>query len=132
MIIPVEAYSHKHEKVLFKATVDFGPDYINIRDVCSTDEKYNDVTVYMFLEERANQYISKTYMDDEKALEKLNLVYNRHLFGRMSEAYVLLALLDNFKVSSDSIAVYPLKDEILYFGQWAPKYGTIYLWNKRE
>ena len=132
MIIPIEAYSHKHEKVLFRATVDFGPDYINIREVYDTDNRFNEATVFIFLEERACNYIPNGYMEDDIALNKLNLMFNKHLFGRMGEAYILLAMLDNFKLKSDSIAVYPLKEEIMYFGEWSPKYAALYLWKKRS
>ncbi len=130
MKIWIEAYSQKWQKTLFTAEVHFGPDYIH---VLSTDsEKYDPEIITVFLEERARHYISEGFSGDNDALERLKLTYNRHLFGRMSEAYVLLAMLDYFALPSDSIVVHPVYDTLLCMYHWAPKYGTFYPWKRRK
>lgn len=112
--------------------MDFEPDILIVNSVESSNPAWDKESVRLFLYDRAYEMSPKSYEDDLPALEKLDLAYNRHLFGRMSEAFILLAMLGNFSVPEDKIRIYPLKDEIVSMMTWASKYGTVYLWNKRE
>ena len=131
MFIDIEAYDHKLNKVLFKAKADFGPDYLNIE----SGDINNSISlseIYDFLNNRALRMAPKDYKDDEIALKKLDLLYNKHLFGRMIESYILLAMLDNFSVPDDDIKIYPINDTIVNMINWSVKYGTTYIWRKRN
>ena len=132
MYIDFEVFDHKENKVLFTGKADFGPGLIDILSVNSPDSDISVSFAENFLDNRALLMAPKTYEDDALALNELDLVYNKHRFGRMNEAYVLLAMLNNFAVSDDEIRLYPIKNELICMYNWNSKYGTIYPWSKRK
>lgn len=69
---------------------------------------------------------------DIKILKKLNLIKRKNEFGRMNEACVLYALLNNFSKDTDNLKLYPLKDEIISMINYDYRYSNIYLLKKRD
>ncbi len=130
--IRIQAYDHNKRKPLFTAKADFGPSYLDVSEVDSEDPYWNTETVCAFLDRRALQTAPKDYADDLPALEKLKLADNKHLFGRMKEAYILLAMLDDFALPEDAIKVHPLEDTIVSMIDWDVKYAALYLWKSME
>ncbi len=128
----IEAYDHNLHTSIFTAEIDFEPEILLVNSVENSNPVWNEESVRNFLYNRAYEMAPKSYEDDLPALKRLGLTYNRHMFGRMSEAAVLLAILDNFSTPEDEIRVYPLKNDVVCMIAWASKYGNVYLWKKRE
>ncbi len=49
----------------------------------------------------------------------------------MSEACVLYAILQNFKIKDDDYSIYPMQDEIVFMGYIYPEYENIYDWKSK-
>lgn len=131
----IEVYDYKTNTVLCKADVIFGLDTVIVKE-CIPNKNidlnpFTKVYLSRFLEARAE--LPYSVETDKKVLSKLNLTDRANLFGRMNEACVLYAMLNNFTTPKDNdIEVFPMKDEIICMVELDSRYSNIYIWHKRR
>lgn len=116
----------KDNKILYKAEALFGLDNVIIQSAYGIDP----YKLEMYLIQRSK--LENTYEIDDIVLEKLALKKRKYLFGRMSEACMLYAMLTNFEKDTDNIAVYPEETEVVSMIAYDNKYSNIYLWEKYQ
>lgn len=122
----IEIYDTLNKLQLYTADITFGLDILIVN-------KSNDIKpdiLHNFLMDRTTLPISLE--TDIKILKKLNLIKRKNEFGRMNEACVLYALLNNFSKDTDNLKLYPLKDEIISMINYDYRYSNIYLLKKRD
>ncbi len=122
----IEIYDNENNIQLYTADITFGLNVLIVNKSNNIDKE----KLQYFLSNRAEYPIS-TEMD-LKILKKLNLLARKNEFGRMNEARVLYALLDNFSKDTDNLKLYPLKDEIISMINYDYRYSNIYLLKKRD
>ena len=122
----IEIYDNKNNIQLYTADITFGLNVLIVNKSNNIDKE----KLQYFLSNRAEYPIS-TEMD-LKILKKLNLLARKNEFGRMNEACVLYALLNNFSKDTDNLKLYPLKDEIISMINYDYRYSNIYLLKKRD
>ena len=122
------AWSKKEKKILYEADVIFGLAEIIVKDLYTntiTSEELRETLL-----ERA--YFEDSYEMDETVLKELDLYDKRYLFGRMSEACVLRAILKNFEVPDSDIIFVPKEDKLISFQAYDERYSNIYIWSGVE
>ncbi len=121
----IEIYDNENNIQLYTADITFGLNVLIVNKSNNIDKE----KLQYFLSNRAEYPIS-TEMD-LKILKKLNLLARKNEFGRMNEACVLYALLNNFRSQYDSICLYPLQDELINMCYLDYRYSNIYILRKR-
>lgn len=121
----VEIYDALNKIQLYTADITFGLDTLIINNSFNISSKH----LYDFLIARTNLPVSNE--TDIKILTRLNLLNRKNEFGRMNEACVLYALLNNFSQNTDNLKLYPLKDAIISMINYDYRYSNIYLLKKR-
>lgn len=122
----IEVYDHSTNQQICQAEILLGLDNLIVKQCNNYDPK----DLEELLEARS-AIPSKIEMDDI-ILKKLGLTKRKYEFGRMTEARVLYAALNNFKTNKDQIAVYPLENTTICMIALDNRYSNIYFWNKRE
>lgn len=122
----VEIYDALNKIQLYTADITFGLDTLIINNSFNISSKH----LYDFLIARTNLPVSNE--TDIKILTRLNLLNRKNEFGRMNEACVLYALLNNFSQNTDNLKLYPLKDAIISMINYDYRYSNIYLLKKRD
>lgn len=118
----IQLIDKKENKIICTADVSFGLDTLIVNECKGMDrEQFEN-----WLLDRAS--FRDSYEMDEIVLKKLNLYRKKYLFGRMSEACVLYAMLCNFEKEEDNFAVYPLHDELFSMFAFDSNYTNLYLW----
>lgn len=120
----IVAYDTKNRKKLYSFDALFGLNNIVILSV--NDPCICSVMLHEELMKRA--YIKDDYETDLRILKELDLDYKSYLFGRMSEACVLYAILHNFQKENSDIIFLPEKTELISFIDIDDRYGNIYIW----
>lgn len=77
-------------------------------------------------------YIEESYEVREEFIKALGMEHRRNAVIREKEAYVLYCMLHDFKSDKDSLALYPLKDELFTMFMHNPDYSNLYLWEARR
>lgn len=117
---------NKERKVLVQADVTFGLDVLFVNKCNGT---MNEDEFENWLINRTN--IEFDYETDDIILKKLNLYHRKKDFGRMNEAKVLYAMLNNFK-GNDDLLLYPEKTELISMVSYDWRYSNIYIWKSLE
>lgn len=140
----IEIYDYKRDIIYCMADITFGLDVFIINE-CNPNleienNPFNMEYLVSFLEKRSNFPIS--IETDKKILNRLGMTDKANLFGRMNEASVLYAMLNNFSAidteASDSIIkdtdieVFPIKDELICMVELDQRYSNLYVWHKRR
>ena len=103
----VKLINKQTKDVLCTADISFGLDVLCVNKC----DKLKVSELESFLQNRAE--FRDSFEMDEIVLNELGLGYKKHLFGRMSEACVLYAMLTNFKKEEDDLAIYPIENEFV-------------------
>jgi hypothetical protein len=113
-------------EIVVTADVDFGLDnaIVNSASGMAAEE------FKIFLETRSK--IPQTYEMDDIVLEALQLTRTKRLFGRMSEACMLYAIVKSFAKEEDDLEVHPVTTELVSMLALNPNYGNIYIWKPWE
>lgn len=113
----------KEKKIICIADILFGLDVLIVESCNGMDV----IKLQVLLEERA-KIKNYTYEMDDIILKKLNLYHKRNQFGRMNEACVLYAMLNNFEKEDDDLALYPIRNEFVCMVVYDPNYSNLYIW----
>lgn len=130
----IEIYDYKTNLTFCKADVIFGLDTFIIRKCIPNPEIENNPFNIRFLSEffETRAELPCSIDTDKKVLNKLGLLNKANLFGRMNEACILYAMLNNFVSDNDDLEVFPMKDEIICIVELDQRYSNIYVWHKRR
>lgn len=113
----------KTKVILGTADVIFGLDTLIVKECDMFTPK--ELNHLLMKKAEIQNYI---YEMDDVILKKLDLYHKKALFGRMTEAKVLYAMLNHFETKDDDILIYPQKNELICMIPLNPAYSNIYLW----
>lgn len=122
----VEIINKRTQELICQADIDFGLETYIINSVQGITEE----ELECFLEEHS--LLPCTYEIDEIILKRLNLYSRKNLFGRMSEAKILYALLNNFESDKDDYILYPTENTYICLHALDCRYSNIYIFNKEK
>lgn len=126
-----ELYDSKTDNIMCNADITFGPGTFIVNS-CTGYDKYKDITPAQledFLSSRI--HYEHTYAFDNIVLERIDMLKQKNLFGRMSDYMVLYALLNNFD-DNDGVYLYPLRDELVSMIAYDSDLSNMYILRKRQ
>jgi hypothetical protein len=68
------------------------------------------------------------YGAEEVLIHRFRLEGREHEFGRLQDAPVLYAMLNHFRMPNDTLAVYPLKNEVFSMIGTDCRFTNLYTW----